>query len=59
MFLWVMFQALAPRCVLIAPDDAPRETTAAYQMLAVAGFVDITVMSEAAAEAEVEGLVAA
>jgi Mrp family chromosome partitioning ATPase len=41
--------ALAPRCVLIAPDDARRETTAACQMLAGAGFADITVMSGTAA----------
>jgi hypothetical protein len=51
--------ALAPRCVLIAPDDAPRETAAAYHMLAAAGFAVITVVSEAATEADMEGLVAA
>jgi len=49
--------ALAPRCVLIAPDGAPREIAAACQMLAGAGFADITVMSAAAAASQ--GLVAA
>ena len=50
--------ALAPRCVLIAPEDAPRETAAACQMLAGAGFADVTVMSAAEA-AQPHGLVAA
>ena len=50
--------ALTPRCVLIAPDDAPPETAVAYQMLAVAGFADIMVMSESAA-AKPHGLAAA
>jgi len=50
--------ALAPRCVLIAPEDAPRETAAACQMLAGAGFADIAVMSGAGA-AQPHGLVAA
>jgi succinoglycan biosynthesis transport protein ExoP len=51
--------ALAPRCVLIAPDDAERETAAACQMLTGAGFVDVTVMGSAAAGGEPHGLVAA
>jgi succinoglycan biosynthesis transport protein ExoP len=43
--------ALAPRCVLIAPEDAAREIAAACQMLSGAGFADITVMSRAAVAA--------
>jgi Mrp family chromosome partitioning ATPase len=50
--------AMTPRCVLIVPDDAPQETAAAYQMLAVAGFADITVVSESAS-AKPHGLAAA
>jgi uncharacterized protein involved in exopolysaccharide biosynthesis/Mrp family chromosome partitioning ATPase len=50
--------ALAPRCVLIAPENAPRETAAACQMLAGAGFADIAVMSAAEA-AQPHGQVAA
>jgi len=48
---------LAPRCVLVAPQDLPRETDAAYQMLAGAGFADITVMGGAGVDAQ--GAVAA
>jgi tyrosine-protein kinase Etk/Wzc len=40
--------ALTPRCVLIAPEDAERETAAACRMLAGAGFGDIAVIGEAA-----------
>jgi Mrp family chromosome partitioning ATPase len=50
--------ALAPRCVLIAPEGAPRETAAACQILAGAGFANVAVMSATAA-VQPHGLVAA
>jgi polysaccharide biosynthesis transport protein len=50
--------ALARRCVLIAPEGAPRETAAACQILAGAGFTDVAVMNAAGA-VQPHGLVAA
>lgn len=53
-----LLAAVAPRAVLIAPDNAPEEIAAAVEMLTGAGFADIAVMSAAPAGAS-PGLAAA
>jgi len=42
------FAAVAPRSVLIAPDNAPQEIATAVQMLVSSGFADIAVMTSGA-----------
>jgi tyrosine-protein kinase Etk/Wzc len=50
--------ALAPRCVLIAPDNG--RPAAAFELLAAAGFADIMIMTRPdAATNQADGLVAA